>query len=102
MGSYFLKEVTVVWVLHDNAKKKEKWEIFKIRNLPEAAAGFVDERLLVRNNILMPYTSQDSNFIKSIFLLFVRKLFHLDLLQSVNFIICIAANLVDWAVSALS
>jgi len=80
MCGNFLEQITVIRVLHDDAK---------------TAAGFVDKCFFIRADVRMFDTGKNTNFIEGIFLLFVGELDHFDFLESVDFAISQSFNLVD-------
>ena len=75
---------------------KQKWDIrWKIiSDVPQTTWFFINKCFLVCTYILMSYTCKYSNFIESIFFFFIWKSLHINLLQSINFIILFSTDFV--------
>jgi len=82
-----LEHVTVVSILHNEA---------------QAGAGFVDESLFVRDDVLLEYTCQYAHLVQGVFLFFLRQVKHLNLLQCIDRLVLRAAHLVDLRVGTVT
>jgi len=65
MIGYLLKQITSVWVFHYDA---------------QTTTWFINKWFIIWTDVLMLNTGKNSNFVQSIFFLFVRKFYHFNFL----------------------
>jgi hypothetical protein len=69
--------------------------------LPQRLGCIIDEGFLVGDDIGMSNRGEYSDFIESVFFLFIRELEHADLLQSIVFTVSYTSHMVNATIGSL-
>ena len=95
----FLEEVPIVTILHHDTTNALTvvWE-----GLPQGLRGFIDERLMILANIEVAYGGHNPDFIKGVFLFFLRQFPEFDLFEGVGLVVMDAAHVIHRAVRSLT
>ena len=95
----FLVQVSLIRILHHDTTNALTvvWE-----GLPQGLRGFIDERLMILANIEVAYGGHNPDFIKGVFLFFLRQFPEFDLFEGVGLVVMDAAHVIHRAVRSLT